>query len=566
MSQPDYDAIILGQGLAGTTLAWSLHWRGSQVLVIDRDVPVTSSRIAAGLMTPITGQRLVKTWRWDQFWPAAVAFYRRVETEAAASFFGQKRLVRLLAGEYEQQYLARRMASEFVGLATVPQPLVNRDWFDDSWGGFEMLEGGRLNVVAFLDSSRRQFLRNNQFVTADLDLDRDIELTATGVRLPRLGVAARRLFFCQGIDASSNPWFQNVRFNPAKGEILDLRIEGLAEERIVHRGVWLMPVGNSLFRAGATYEWAELNSEPTVQGRDEICSRLREFLRLPFEVIGHKAAVRPILRHQYPVIGIHPRHSQLGFFNGLGSKGSLQAPWLADHLAGFLVQEHPLDPEVDLHPYERDIIPKITGAIPETSKPQQRHAAMPQLTEVAHTLVQEVLRPGGIAIDATVGNGHDTQFLADCVGPTGTVYGFDIQASALAATALRLAANGLDNALLLQRSHAEMISALPERLHGAVNAVMLNLGYLPGGDKSVTSRTDSTIAAIRDALTLLAPSGLMTILAYTGHNGGADEALAVEQFLKELRPVEFEVWEPALAAERKSVPRLFVVRRQSNLT
>ena len=114
-----------------------------------------------------------------------------------------------------------------------------------------------------------------------------------------------------------------------------------------------MPLGNSLFRAGATYEWDELDSVPTQKGRDEICSRLREFLRLPFEVIGHDAAVRPILRHQYPVVGLHPQLRQLGFFNGLGSKGALQAPWLADHFAVVLIEETPLDPAVDLHQYER---------------------------------------------------------------------------------------------------------------------------------------------------------------------------------------------------------------------
>ena len=361
MTESDYDEIILGQGLAGSTLAWSLRWRGRNVLVIDRDLAGTSSRIAAGLMTPITGQRLVKSWRWDQFWAAATAFYRRVESETETGFFHPQKSVRLLADESERAFLDRRLASEFAGLMTQPQPLVNSDWFDDRLGGFEMSEGGRLNVAAFLDASRQRLERDGQFVAADLDIESDIELTPSGVRLPRFGVVARRLVFCEGIGATGNPWFQHVRFKPAKGEILTVRIEGLPEERIVSRGVWLMPLGNNLFRAGATYEWRDLDSTPTSQGRDEICSRLREFLRLPFEVIGHDAAVRPILRHQFPVVGFHPEHRQLGFFNGLGSKGALQAPWLADHLAGLLTGESPLDPAVDLHHYERHPPPSISS-------------------------------------------------------------------------------------------------------------------------------------------------------------------------------------------------------------
>lgn len=347
-----YDEIILGQGLAGTTLAWSLRQRGRRVLVIDLAVEGTSSRIAAGLMTPITGQRLVQSWRWDLFWKTAVEFYQQIEKRTGTRFFESRRLVRLLANETEQQFLSRRLTSAFADLITVPDPLVNPQWFDAPLGGFEMLVGGRLQVATFLDASRQQFAAAGQFIAADLVLERDIELTTGGVRLPALDVQASRLIFCQGY-APDNPWFSHVRFNPAKGEILTLRIPDLAEQRIIHRGIWLMPLGHDLFRTGATYEWNELNSVPTTQGRDEICSRLREFLRLPVEVIEQSAAVRPILHHQYPAMGLHPQFPQLGIMNGLGSKGSLQAPWLANHFASFLAGECDLDPDVDLHHYDR---------------------------------------------------------------------------------------------------------------------------------------------------------------------------------------------------------------------
>ena len=359
MSDTEFDAIILGQGLAGTTLAWALRWRGLRFLIVDRDVAGTSSRIAAGLMTPITGSRLVKTWRWDQFWQVATEFYRRAEDELGTSFCFPNRLVRLIANASEQAYLDRRIASEFSGLVTRPQPLVDPRWFDDPLGGMEMIEGGRLNVAAYLLASRQRFTSDDQCVTADVDVNHDIELIPSGVRLPRLGLAARRLIFCQGIDGRGNSWFQHVRFNPAKGEILTLRIAGLNEERIVHRGVWLMPLGDGLFRAGATYEWNDLNSVPTPAGRDEICARLREFLRLPFEVIAHAAAVRPIVLHQYPVVGVHPHHQQLAFFNGLGSKGALQAPWLARHLAEFLFDGALLDPDVGPRRYDANIQPSM---------------------------------------------------------------------------------------------------------------------------------------------------------------------------------------------------------------
>jgi len=122
----------------------------------------------------------------------------------------------------------------------------------------------------------------------------------------------------------------------------------LAEERVVNRGVWLAPAGVDIFRAGSTYDRENLDCTPTPAGRESICSRLREFLRLPFEVIGHIAAVRPIVDERKPVLGLHPDNPCFGFFNGLGSKGALLAPFYAAHFAGFLAGEHPVDPEVDL--------------------------------------------------------------------------------------------------------------------------------------------------------------------------------------------------------------------------
>lgn len=348
----DYDVLILGQGLAGTALAWSLRQRGQRFLIIDRDAPGGSSRIAAGLMTPITGRRLVKTWRWDEFWQTACTFYRQLETELETTFFFPSRMVRLLADSSEQNFFQRRITEEFAGLVARPEILLDPEAFDEGLGGFEMNSGGRLNVARFLAASRQQFVADGAYVTADIDLQREIEVKSTGVRLPHLDIQARRLIFCQGIDARDNPWFAHVRFKPAKGEILTLRIAGLAEARIVHRGVWLMPLGNGQFRAGATYEWNELNDLPTDVGREEICSRLRQFLRLPFEVVAQDAAVRPIVLHQYPVVGLHPRWPQLGFLNGLGSKGSLQAPWLANHFAEFLCADLPIDPAVSLSRYE----------------------------------------------------------------------------------------------------------------------------------------------------------------------------------------------------------------------
>lgn len=183
------------------------------------------------------------------------------------------------------------------------------------------------------------------------------------------------------------------------------------------------------------------------------------------------------------------------------------------------------------------------------------------LTEIAQTLVRSTLKSGDIAIDATAGNGFDTQFLAESVGPTGMVYGFDIQLAAIQATSRRLAEACLNNVQLLQRDHAEMRSAIPLEFHGRISAIMWNLGYLPGGDKQLTTTLQSTLAAIQSGIALLADGGIMTIIAYTGHPGGLEETAAVEALLKGLNPNEYQFTEPSPASNRTSPPRLFVVRR-----
>ena len=187
---------------------------------------------------------------------------------------------------------------------------------------------------------------------------------------------------------------------------------------------------------------------------------------------------------------------------------------------------------------------------------------MKPFTEIAHDHVRAVLRPGDMAIDATVGNGHDTIFLAECVGPEGNVFGFDVQPDVLERTAQRLVARNLHNVTLFHRSHAEMRMALPHMESGRVRAVMFNLGYLPGVDKSITTDAESTITAIRHSVELLGAGGILTVLAYVGHSGGLAEADAVKRLLRQLPNEEFNVNEEAAPPDRTAPPRLFVVRRR----
>lgn len=186
------------------------------------------------------------------------------------------------------------------------------------------------------------------------------------------------------------------------------------------------------------------------------------------------------------------------------------------------------------------------------------------LINLAHQLVKNRLKNGSIALDATIGNGHDTLWLAQLVAPDGIVYGFDIQATALKATHNRLQEAGLlNNIRLILASHANLAEHIAPEHQGRISVIMFNLGYLPGSDKSILTRSDSTLAALNSALELLAPLGLITILAYPGHSGGETETETVQNWCNQLNEQHFQSTLYLSQQAKTSAPRLFVIEKKS---
>ncbi|MDR2863562.1 MAG: methyltransferase domain-containing protein [Puniceicoccales bacterium] len=164
------------------------------------------------------------------------------------------------------------------------------------------------------------------------------------------------------------------------------------------------------------------------------------------------------------------------------------------------------------------------------------HTSGLSLTQLAHNTAAPLLQDGDFAVDATAGNGHDTVFLASAVGPSGHVCAFDVQQAALDATRARLEKAGLtDRVTLIAAGHETIPAHLPPDWKGTVAAVLFNLGYLPGGDHSIITRSKTTLPALHAAITWLRPGGLLSVLVYPGHPGGADEAQAVRRELENLK-------------------------------
>jgi tRNA G37 N-methylase Trm5 len=157
------------------------------------------------------------------------------------------------------------------------------------------------------------------------------------------------------------------------------------------------------------------------------------------------------------------------------------------------------------------------------------------LIRLAHDLIAAKVKPGEIVIDATVGNGHDTAFLLDLIKPNGHVFGFDIQQAAIDQASRNLQANLSHDCLtLIHADHAAMRDYIPSVYDGHVSAVMFNLGYLPGSDKQVKTQSETTLAAIDSACRLISLDGIITILAYPGHEGGEDETDQVNAWCQRL--------------------------------
>ncbi len=161
------------------------------------------------------------------------------------------------------------------------------------------------------------------------------------------------------------------------------------------------------------------------------------------------------------------------------------------------------------------------------------------LLKKSHVFASAVVRPGDVVVDATMGNGYDTLFLAQCVGPVGKVIGFDIQEQALVATEKRLLESGVAcSSFELHRvSHAE----LAEYVSSGVAAVLFNLGYLPGADKSLITQVESSLSALAQSLACLRSGGLLSVMCYPGHAGGDTEAEAVKRWMEEIDGVDADV-------------------------
>lgn len=307
---------IIGQGLAGTCLAWDFWFRGVEFHLVDREMG-GSSRVAAGLVNPITGKNFEPTARIAEFLPKALSFYSTIEHTLKIQVWYPLPILRLAdrAAEWAKMLGKTTRPDVACWLAGEATPRVLDGWY----GALELTGGGRLDVRHFLDASRDFFHHQGVYQKAEIDI------TSTGTRR----------IWCEGAAGLIRGRYGNHRC--AKGEILTVHAADWPESHIhIGAGGWLVPIGERCFKVGSTYEWDQLDECPSSQGREKVLKIAR---RLggngDFAVIAHEAGIRPILRRSEALIG--PLAGGDWMFNALGSKGSLFAPGMAQRLARWIL-------------------------------------------------------------------------------------------------------------------------------------------------------------------------------------------------------------------------------------
>lgn len=181
----------------------------------------------------------------------------------------------------------------------------------------------------------------------------------------------------------------------------------------------------------------------------------------------------------------------------------------------------------------------------------------------ARRLLEQAIGSGDIAIDATLGNGHDTTFLAGLVGDNGTVFGFDIQKQAIESTTARLQEKGLlERVVLFHKGHEHIITSVPKEHFGKVRGAIFNLGYLPGGDKSIVTTAQTTIAAVGQLLEIMAQEAIIVLVIYHGHEEGAVERDELLQFVQQLDQQKTHVLKYQFINQANNPPFILAIEKR----
>ena len=339
------DVLIIGQGLCGTFLHWYLSKEGWKCVVADPGSRNGASHIAAGIINPVTGRRIVQTWMIDELMPFAFNAYKKLEQELNAELIAQTDIVEFFPSAQMRQAFIERTADKAAYLALPKNENIFREHFHYDFG-FGIISPACLVQPAVLLSNYREKLRASGELLEELIDEEAIQSANKHWQFKDL--QTRYVIYCNGNQSYQSKYFKNLPFAPNKGEVLYIEAAGLPDKQIFKKGVNLVPVQKNIFWVGSSYEWEFENDQPTTAFLHRTENVLHKWLKIPFKIIDHRAAVRPATIERRPFAGMHPYYPTLGILNGMGTKGCSLAPFFARQLCEHITKGAEILPEADI--------------------------------------------------------------------------------------------------------------------------------------------------------------------------------------------------------------------------
>ncbi len=349
MFQKKINFLIVGLGAAGTHLSYQLLKSGKTFLVIDNAQSNSSSRVAAGIINYITGKRMVKTWMADEIIPFAVETYRELETLLDTTFYYSTEILKLIQQEDElNEIVAQQDKRGLTNYISIEKP-VNielQEILAPTLAALTIHNTGYVDVKSLINKYAEYLSKQNVLLTEDFDT-RSLTITSEGISYNN--IIAEKVIFCEGYKSIYNPYFNWLPLDSTYGDVITVKLsKAIVLKNILYKGIYMVPIAENTYKVGATYFWHTADDTLKPAGKEELIKKLKNIIKVPFEVLEHQAAIRPTVKDRRPLIGFHPTHPQIGIFNGMGTKGISLAPYWAKHFVEHITQNSPLSIEVDI--------------------------------------------------------------------------------------------------------------------------------------------------------------------------------------------------------------------------
>lgn len=348
-----FEFIIVGQGISGTFLSYYLHKEKRSFLVIDDNAADTPSKIAAGIINPVTGRRMVTVWMAEEVIPFAKQAYDEIGKDLGITAISQKNIIDFFPNPFMRENFLKRISeqNEYIELITDEEKF--KDQFNYEFGCGEIKPVYTAHMETLLPAWRQQLIANNHLLEEGLDISL-VKFENDKVRYK--DITAGNILFCDGAGGFDHPWFKQLPFAPNKGEALVAEIPGLNNDFLFKKSMLLAPLTGSrkdLFWIGSNYIWDFENAEPTPEFKTATERVLQQWVKLPFKILEHRAGVRPATLERRPFVGMHPVHQHAGILNGMGTKGCSLAPFFARQLVDHLLHDRPIHREADVARFAR---------------------------------------------------------------------------------------------------------------------------------------------------------------------------------------------------------------------